>query len=139
MTIKHYILDDEHHPVECDLMTWARWFNNHEQRIVGSTETALYRVSTVFLGLDHNWSDRGPPVLFETMVFEKERSITKWSDDRLVSINKSVDEDDFFRRYSTWDEAEAGHNTLVRRIQKAEDDAKKMMKRKRHGHRSDKP
>lgn len=27
------------------------------------------RVSTVFLGLDHNWSGEGPPILWETIVF----------------------------------------------------------------------
>lgn len=139
--IKHYILDDERHPVECGLMQWAMWMER-EQRpkgIVGSTETELYRVSTVFLGLDHSFDRDGPPILFETMVFQRERSIVKWFKGRLMSIHKSVDEDDFFHRYSTWDEAEAGHNTLVRRIRKAETDAKKMMVRRKHGHRSDKP
>lgn len=51
-------------------------------------------VSTVFLGLDHNWTDHGPPILFETMVF-----------------------DDYDRpyqqRYSTWEEAEIGHRAKV--------------------------
>src|SRR5215471_17514474 len=27
------------------------------------------RVSTVFLGLDHNYSGVGPPIVFETMIF----------------------------------------------------------------------
>jgi hypothetical protein len=26
-------------------------------------------VSTVFLGMDHNWRESGPPILFETLVF----------------------------------------------------------------------
>lgn len=26
-------------------------------------------ISTVFLGIDHNFGDNGPPVLFETMIF----------------------------------------------------------------------
>jgi len=132
----HYILDDERQPVECGLMRWARWMQDEQRSkgIVGSTKTELYRVSTVFLGLDHGWG-RGPPVLFETMVFDKQRSIVEWHD-VLVSIHKSVDEDDFFHRYSTWDEAEAGHKTLVRRIRRAEAAAKKMVK---HGTGFDEP
>src|SRR5262245_14898324 len=46
-------------------------------------------ISTVFLGLDHQWMD-GPPLLFETMVF-----------------NGPCNE--FQERYSTWKEAEEGH------------------------------
>jgi hypothetical protein len=51
-------------------------------------------VSTVFLGLDHQWGD-GPPLVFETMIFGGEH-------------------DQYQERYSTWDEAEAGHKQGVR-------------------------
>lgn len=38
-------------------------------RITSATDPAVnYRVSTVWLGLDHNWGD-GDPILFETMSF----------------------------------------------------------------------
>jgi hypothetical protein len=50
-------------------------------------------VSTVFLGLDHNWGD-GPPILFETMIFGGER-------------------DEYQERYSTWGEAEEGHQRAI--------------------------
>ncbi len=36
-----------------------------------------YVVSTVFLNLDHNYLEDGPPVVFETMVFSAH---TGWSD-----------------------------------------------------------
>lgn len=36
---------------------------------VDYTEVGELRVSTVFLGLDHNFTGKGPPILFETMVF----------------------------------------------------------------------
>jgi hypothetical protein len=101
--IKHYILDDNHETVVVDLMTWGRWLEdrgNLDKRVVAQTETELYWVSTVFLGLDHGWGN-GPPVLFETMVFTRERHISEWPGGRLVSVRKTVDEDDFFRRYST--------------------------------------
>jgi len=49
-------------------------------------------VSTVFLGLDH--SVRGPPQLFESMVFGGPLDGTQ-------------------HRYSTWEEAERGHKHLL--------------------------
>jgi hypothetical protein len=72
---------------------WATWFCNSE-RHVGETDVKGYRVSTVFLGLDHSHGD-GDPVLFETMVFDP--------------AGESVSMD----RYCTWAEAEAGHTMAV--------------------------
>ncbi len=61
-------------PVPVSMLTWARWFNDSAQRIVAQTEVRRpdadpVLVSTVFLGLDHNYYPSGPPILFETMVF----------------------------------------------------------------------
>lgn len=53
------------------------------------------RVSTVWLGLDHQFGD-GPPLIFETMVFPAE---------------SSMDLD--CERYSTEEEAKAGHSAMV--------------------------
>lgn len=53
-------------------------------------------ISTVFLGLDHSFSD-SQPLLFETLVFG----------------GKLADEMD---RYSTWDEAVSGHKAMVERV-----------------------
>lgn len=51
-------------------------------------------VSTVFLGLDHSWG-RDSPLLFETMLFtDDNRDSSMW-------------------RYSSWDEALAGHAAVV--------------------------
>jgi len=59
-------------PVPCeDLLTWARWIEDHNRdRIVRQEEVGKFFVSTVFLGLDHDFSFEGPPLLFETMVFD---------------------------------------------------------------------
>ena len=59
--------------VEADRDTWARWFESNE-RIVksdhfGHAAIGVVHVSTVCLGLDHNWSGKGPPIVFETMIF----------------------------------------------------------------------
>lgn len=55
----------------------------------------MWDVSTVWLGLDHNWGD-GPPHIFETMVFAEGSSM-----------------DSACERYSTLAEAELGHRAMV--------------------------
>ncbi|MDX1247536.1 hypothetical protein GHK05_20720 [Sinorhizobium meliloti] len=69
------------------------------------TETENWQVSTVFLGLDHQFG-RGPPLLFETMAFRKGGGDCEQCE-----------------RYSTWDDAEAGHAAMVRRLQRQEVEA----------------
>jgi hypothetical protein len=83
--------------VPCTVEEWEQWWPRGE-RIVGRTPLENgYRVSTVFLGLDHSFGD-GPPLWFETMVFP---------------VDSYTEED--MERYSTWDEAEAGHIAMVRK------------------------
>lgn len=53
-------------------------------------------VSTVWLGLDHNFSGIGPPVIFETMIFGGGE---EWEDSQW--------------RYSTEAEALAGHQAAI--------------------------
>lgn len=63
-----YVLDEQGEPVlETDLMKWAEWFGT-PARILAQEWVAESQISTVFLGIDHNWGD-GPPILWETMVF----------------------------------------------------------------------
>ena len=95
MRADKYILDG-HTPIPCeDTQEWGRWYEkNVEQRRVGLTDLENgVRVSTVFLGLDHQWGD-GPPLLFETLVFE--------------GMN-----DEYMERCSTWDEAVEQHKRIV--------------------------
>jgi hypothetical protein len=93
----HYILDGRT-PVPTDMMTWAKWFETAD-RTVSKTQIGEWEVSTVFLGLDHAFGD-GPPLLFETLVFGGPL------DSNMV-------------RYSTWDQAEAGHAEMVNRVKAA--------------------
>ena len=58
-------------PVPCnDLLKWSHWYEK-KQRRVRSTYIGPYWISTVFLGLNHRFFGDGPPILFETMVFNK--------------------------------------------------------------------
>lgn len=97
----YYILEG-HTPVLCDSTTWATWFEKaKEERIVARTKTPNGTVSTVFLGLDHAYGSNGPPMIFETLVMD----------------GPLEDEMD---RYSTWEEAEAGHASMVERVNSQE-------------------
>ncbi len=91
----HYILAaDGKTPVACDLMTWARAFEDRNARRVAATELpGGIRVSTVFLGLDHSFGE-GPPILWETMIFGGNHDEDQW-------------------RYSSYDDAIAGHERAV--------------------------
>lgn len=90
MTNGRYILDDSGEPVEePDLLKWARWFGNPDNRTVVQHSYDDVRVSTVFLGLDHQFGD-GPPVLWETMIFGGQH-------------------DGYCERYSSYEETVDGH------------------------------
>lgn len=72
MNIPHYVLNERGEPVvEPDLMKWAAWFEDPLQleAIVMVQYVGEARVSTVFLGLNANMFSKGPPMLWETMVF----------------------------------------------------------------------
>jgi hypothetical protein len=62
-----YYIEVDGKPEPCDLMDWA--LGKPEQRIVARTRVGEVLVSTVFLGLDHNITGVGAPILYETMIF----------------------------------------------------------------------
>lgn len=119
---KYWILDANHCPVPADMHEWSRFFGNFESRQVAETFTEFYRISTVFLGLDHGWG-KGPPVLFETMAFEIAETVHKFSNGETFIAHEDID----CVRYSSWDDAVTGHKTMVRRILKMEADAAKVV------------
>lgn len=95
----HYwkLVGENHVPVPCESVEeWGKFFEG-AKRHVADFQTENLRVSTVFLGLDHNFSGTGLPVLFETMVFGGPR-------------------DQEQRRYCTWEEAQAGHDEIVKSL-----------------------
>jgi hypothetical protein len=94
----YYRLEGET-PVPIGFEEWMAWSkaNPGPQRVAQDQIGKTYWVSTVFLGIDHGFGE-GPPRLFETMVFRG---------------GETVDG----ARYSTWEEAEAGHRKLVQEYQ----------------------
>jgi hypothetical protein len=99
---QYYILEGRQPKLVHNFFVWARWMDTADRRVAATTIGTL-RISTVFLGLNHNFLDEGPPVLFETMIF-------------------GFDEHDGYQtRCCTWEEAERHHalakdiaETLVR-------------------------
>ena len=107
MTNNKYVLNDKGEPVlEPDLITWAQWFETSwPARNVAREEVGDYVVSTVFLGLDHQFGDDGPPLVWETMVFE-----CKLTDDH---CGEEIDCD---RCSGGREQAEAMHVAMVERL-----------------------
>lgn len=119
------------------MLNWANKFERQD-RTVAVTKT-LYgeRLSTVFLGLDHSFSQLGPPIIFETMLFAPQSAALKLAiRDRLGKVSASLmakdpnaieemetfaeeerikgnyPHDQLQERYATEAQAKAGHNKL---------------------------
>lgn len=102
--IHYWILDpDGKTPIETDRDTWAAWYEDAAARIVFQTMVGEYKVSTVFLGMDHSLGV-GPPLIWETMVFGPGDTY-----------------EDFQQRYTLYDQALAGHIQAVTEVRKRHD------------------
>jgi hypothetical protein len=66
--LRKYKLNEDGRPVyEPSWIKWARWYQIANRHVMDQRIGAA-RVSTVFLGIDHNFTG-ATPVLWETMVF----------------------------------------------------------------------
>lgn len=101
---RYYILKG-HTPVPATLEVWGSWFGGTDRR-VEFTDLGFCSVSTVFLGLDHRLVGEGPPLLFETMTFAAPVKGETFPEEL----------DGMTNRYTTWDEAEAGHAQMVAEV-----------------------
>lgn len=96
----YYILEDGKIRSTDNLMEWAMWFENNPSRIIEKTRLDDgTEISTVFLGIDHRLIGDGPPILFETMIFQ---------------VGGEFDND--MRRYSTLGDAKIGHWEMVDKV-----------------------
>jgi hypothetical protein len=104
MSLEYYVLTNNKQIQKATLEQYNDYFNRAAEGSVPwrvqLEKTEDSEVSTVFLGLNHNWSG-GAPVLFETMVMG----------------GPMAGEQD---RYCTWAEAEQGHKQMVERVRLAE-------------------
>lgn len=79
-------------------LEWAEWFEKAINRQIDVTCLSDTKVSTVFLGLDHQFEPGLPPILFETMVFGGRLDGCQW-------------------RYSTYEQSLTGHRRVVKLLQ----------------------
>jgi len=92
---RQYVIDGDGRPLFLceDVMVWGEWFET-ASRVVARTVIGEVCISTIFLGLDHNWEPDGPPILWETIIF-------------------GGPHDQYEDRYSTLEDAVAGHARVV--------------------------
>jgi hypothetical protein len=95
----HYNMEGE--PIS--LEEGEKLFEDGDARIVAKIEIGDITVSTVLLVMDHRFGGEGPPLIFETMIF-------------------GGDHDGYEERYSTREEAEAGHARAVKLIRGEEEE-----------------
>lgn len=81
-----------------DHMEWSVLYENINNRQFGIDTVGRFAVSTVWLGLNYNYDPNGKLHIFETMIFD-------------ISKNR---EDIGCRRYSTKEEALAGHQEAIK-------------------------
>lgn len=96
--IDKYILKDKIPILEDDVKTWGE-FMETQDRVVKKTEFGDIHISTVFIGLNHSLEDN-KILLFETLVFKGPL-------------------DSEMERYTTWEEALAGHEKMEQRVYQA--------------------
>jgi hypothetical protein len=116
----HFILDEKGEvKKEPSLMKWAEWVGVEGNRRIAHTDVGeKYVVSTIFLGLDYSFSgSNGKPILFETMVFDREPSEVTIFGGKKSMIKKSLDIDGMFERYTTKELAVAGHKEIVQKVE----------------------
>jgi len=68
MATDKYIIKDGK-VVPATLLEWGRFLQDNERRVIFTTIGRRVRVSTIFMGLDHRWNNRGAPLIYETMIF----------------------------------------------------------------------
>jgi hypothetical protein len=92
----YYKLEGKQTVAVDSVASWSATFRTDEDRIVAQDRHGDTWVSTVFLGMDHNYGD-GPPILFETMIF--------------VDKTGKYEAAEYQTRCSTYDEAVDMHAT----------------------------
>lgn len=104
-----YILEGTNFRKSRNAMEWAKYMETAStdpyHRHVGRdffyiNDVEYCNLSTVFLGIDHNYANSGVPILFESMIFG------------------GGDLDESMERYPTWETAASGHLQICARITK---------------------
>jgi hypothetical protein len=95
-----FYYDPDGNPITIE--RWVELRSDPDSHIVGKTDAwddGRAIVSTVWLGINHNFRGEGPPIIFETLVFFEDGN------------------QDIMYRYATLEDAKAGHETIVADLQ----------------------
>jgi len=98
--VNMYVLNEAQKAKSCSAEEWRAWndgFDGDLNRVVGKTKVGGTEVSTIFLGIDHSFNYTSESILFETLWFDS------------AGGTKKMD------RHSTFDDAVAGHDQMVKR------------------------
>lgn len=96
----YYILNAQKQPLKTIADIAHKWLSIDGNKITAKEQIGGIEVSTVFLGLDHNFSGKGPPVLWETMIFG-------------ILNEEGEDENNYCERYTSHADALDGHARAV--------------------------
>lgn len=77
---------------------WGQLCEDYDYRRVAIVDLGERLISTVWMGIDHNVG-KGKPIIFETVVF-----------------GDAFADDVYCERYSTLEEAKAGHDRIVSQV-----------------------
>ena len=105
--------DRQGKPIE--MLDWARKHEDTDYRVVAQHWVRGWMVSTVWLGLDHNFTRQGAPVIFETMIFAP-KDVTVAREDWETGADAAgtmADLDQYQERYATEEAAQAGHDRAL--------------------------
>ncbi len=110
----YYMLVDGEIKPTTDILEWAKWHQAKDARRVDYTDVKGFYVSTVFLGIDHNFMfDGSKPILFETMVFEDKVETSKIFG-RNFKFHPAKEE--YTERYCELEDAKKGHRRIVNKL-----------------------
>jgi hypothetical protein len=87
-----------------DLVAWGRLHEDADYKAVAQHWVRGWMVSTVWLGIDHNFTRSGPPVIFETMIFPPGDAAPE---------GEGIFSEQYCARYCTEEAAHAGHDQAL--------------------------
>lgn len=105
--------DRQGQPME--MLDWGRKHNDYDYRTVAQHWVRGWKVSTVWLGINHNFLPPGPPLIFETMIFAP-KDVTIGREDWEAGADAAgtvPDLDEYQERYPTEAAAQAGHDRAL--------------------------
>lgn len=109
MNTGYYMLDANGEPKAVDitdkdtLELWGNWYQKADNKVVKQERIGEFIVSTVFLTVDHRFGFRGPPILWETMIFDGNREMV-----------------DYERCAGSREQAEMMHQEMIKKLQKTD-------------------